>query len=133
MYCRHVIHAYRNGRTPNPDVLCNRHIKFDRLLKHVIEGIKADALATGHYAVLKKNSQGMLDHRRVMILRIAGDRTLHAARDEIKDQTYFLAGVQRSALEHIEFPLGELYKDGVKRIARDELNLDFLNNKKEVR
>lgn len=93
---------YARGRTPNPDILCNRAIKFAPFLEHA-QRLGADAIATGHYA--------RLDHDR------DGPRLLRAV-DDNKDQTYFLAGVARSAFRNVHFPLGGLTKPEVRAKAR---------------
>lgn len=91
---------YRAGRTPNPDVLCNRHIKFGAFLEHA-RRLGASRIATGHYARLEIN---------------ATVRLLKAA-DEHKDQTYFLHAVPGTALRHALFPLGGLHKHEVRAMA----------------
>ncbi len=94
----HFLDEYRAGRTPNPDVLCNREIKFGALLEYA-RRLGADRVATGHYA------------------RHDGGRLLKA-RDLAKDQSYFLHQVPADALRQAEFPLGDLVKGDVRRIAR---------------
>ena len=94
---------HRRGRTPNPDVLCNREIKFG-VLREYARRLGGRALATGHYARIGR----------------AGDRVeLRKARDPSKDQTYFLAGVHARHLDDALFPLGDLTKADVRRIAHD--------------
>jgi tRNA-specific 2-thiouridylase len=93
---------YRAGRTPNPDVLCNRDIKFGAFLDHA-RRLGASRIATGHYARIRRNAHG--PH-----LRLAMDRD--------KDQTYFLHLLSREQLAHSLFPLGALNKDEVRRLAR---------------
>ncbi len=90
---------YRRGRTPNPCVLCNQHLKFGRLFS-LADDVGADAVATGHYAIVR-------------------DGAMHVARDASKDQTYYLFGVERAALRRTMFPLGELTKPEVRAIAAD--------------
>lgn len=93
---------YRAGRTPNPDVLCNREIKFNVFIDYA-RTLGADAIATGHYA------RG----RRV------GERfELHKAADTDKDQTYFLNAVPLEQLSQCLFPLGDLTKPEVRTLAR---------------
>jgi tRNA-specific 2-thiouridylase len=92
----------RAGRTPNPDVACNREIKFGICLDHA-RRLGAARFATGHYA------------RRV---ETAGGVELHKARDRAKDQSYFLHAIEREALAASEFPLGELDKAEVRALAR---------------
>ncbi|MFP6795834.1 MAG: tRNA 2-thiouridine(34) synthase MnmA [Pseudomonadales bacterium] len=94
---------YQNARTPNPDILCNREIKFDLFVRYAHQ-IGADTVATGHYARVTSHH---------------GSFELHKARDLDKDQTYFLQGVPRDRLAHVLFPLSHLYKKDVRRIARN--------------
>ena len=89
------------GRTPNPDILCNRRIKFGVFLQHA-KNLGFDLVATGHYAQLKDTPDGI---------------RLLKPMDTQKDQTYFLACVPGKALMNICFPLGQLTKTQVKNIA----------------
>ena len=89
------------ARTPNPDVLCNKEIKFRAFLDYAV-GLGADFIATGHYARLTVR---------------AGRPRLLTARDADKDQTYFLYALQASQLERVLFPIGELTKPEVRRLA----------------
>jgi tRNA-specific 2-thiouridylase len=98
----HFLSEYRAGRTPNPDVLCNREIKFGRCLDYV-RRLGADWFATGHYARRETAEDGPA------LLRAA---------DEGKDQTYFLHGVPHARLAHVLFPLGSLRKSEVRELAR---------------
>ena len=100
---RHFLEEYAAGRTPNPDVLCNREIKFGVCFDYA-RRLGADRFATGHYARLESDS-------RTRLLK---------ASDAAKDQSYFLHAVPRSALERTLFPLGALGKTQVRRIARDQ-------------
>ena len=96
--------AYLDGRTPSPCVDCNTYVKFGALLGRARHLYECDAVATGHYA-----------------RRLVGDdgrARLFRARDEDKDQTYFLYGLRADQLEHARFPLGELTKPEVRRVAR---------------
>jgi tRNA-specific 2-thiouridylase len=94
--------AYAAGRTPNPDVLCNREVKFGVCLEYA-RRLGGQRFATGHYA--------RIDH--------AGGRPrLLRARDRAKDQCYFLQQVPAAALAAVEFPLGDLRKDEVRELAR---------------
>lgn len=90
--------------TPNPDVYCNRHIKFDALLAKAKQ-LGADALATGHYARLKRSSEGSL---------------LRTALDPNKDQTYFLCMTSGQHLRDAMFPLGDWTKPQVRQHALRE-------------
>jgi tRNA-specific 2-thiouridylase len=93
---------YAAGKTPNPDVLCNREVKFQPFREHALR-LGADFVATGHYARLEQADDG--------------PRLLRAA-DENKDQTYFLATVAREHFERVLFPIGGLTKPMVRDIAR---------------
>lgn len=93
----YMIAEYRAGRTPNPDVLCNRVIKFGVLWDYA-KSHGADAIATGHYAQII-------------------DGALHTAADAAKDQSYFLWMLQKDELSHIAFPIGHLQKAAVRAIA----------------
>ena len=93
---------YAAGKTPNPDLLCNREVKFQPFREHALR-LGADFVATGHYA-------------RVEALE-DGPRLLRAA-DDNKDQTYFLAAVERQHFARVLFPLGGLAKPEVRAIAR---------------
>jgi tRNA-specific 2-thiouridylase len=93
---------YRAGRTPNPDVLCNKEIKFKAFLEHAL-ALGADKIATGHYARVSDE---------------AGRYQLLKAADAGKDQTYFLYLLGQNELAHTLFPLGTLAKTEVRRLAR---------------
>lgn len=108
----HFLSEYRKGRTPNPDVLCNKYIKFDAFFKYAMER-GFDAVATGHYAQVRQTTQG------AELLR---------ACDENKDQSYFLCQVPREALAKTLFPIGGLEKHEVRRIA-EELGLSVAKKK----
>ncbi|MBL9078763.1 MAG: tRNA 2-thiouridine(34) synthase MnmA [Planctomycetes bacterium] len=95
----HFAAEYRRGRTPNPCVSCNQQLKFGRLFA-LADDVGAELVATGHYAR-------------------AVDGELRTARDAAKDQTYYLFGVDRAALQRTSFPLGDLTKAEVRAIAAD--------------
>ena len=95
---------YEAGRTPNPDVLCNREIKFDLFLKAALK-IGADAVATGHYCRKDQTESG--EHR------------LLAGADSNKDQSYFLCQLTQDQLSKAIFPIGELEKPDLRVIAKD--------------
>ena len=90
----HFLAEYRSGRTPNPDVLCNREIKFGLCLDYTLR-LGARLFATGHYARLATLDDGP---------------GLYQARDAAKDQSYFLHAVVRQRYARVLFPLGELHK-----------------------
>lgn len=94
---------FRAGRTPNPDVLCNSEIKFKAFLEYALK-LDADYLATGHYARLAGEP---------------GSRRLLKAVDANKDQSYFLYRLSQDQIAHALFPLGELTKPLVRKLARE--------------
>ncbi|QDA55976.1 tRNA 2-thiouridine(34) synthase MnmA [Thermomonas aquatica] len=100
---RHFLSEYAAGRTPNPDVLCNREIKFKHFLD-AARALGAEAIATGHYA---------------RVDRVDGRYRLLRAKDRGKDQSYFLHQLGQAQLAATRFPLGELHKDEVRRIAAE--------------
>ncbi|MFM1947692.1 MAG: hypothetical protein RL207_1975 [Bacteroidota bacterium] len=93
---------YERGRTPNPDVLCNREIKFDVFLKAAME-LGADYVATGHYCQKQENLDGTF--------------SLLAGADKNKDQSYFLCQISQEQLSKALFPIGALEKSEVREIA----------------
>ena len=94
------LREFAAGRTPNPDVWCNAEIKFQSLWKFA-QAENADAIATGHYA------------------QIRNGRELIRAEDSAKDQSYFLHRLTQEQLSHAKFPLGEMRKSEVRKIARE--------------
>jgi len=103
---------YKKGRTPNPDILCNKHIKFDHFFDYAMEN-GFDMVATGHYA--------RVVHEKDRSLLLKG-------LDLNKDQSYFLAQISQKALSKTLFPLGDLEKPEVRMIA-DKLNLSVAKKK----
>ena len=104
----YMFHEYENGRTPNPDVLCNREIKFDVFLKIALS-LGADFVATGHYcrkAILEPQSKKPIYR-------------LLSGTDQQKDQSYFLCQLSQKQLAKTLFPIGELNKSEVRTIASD--------------
>lgn len=103
----YMFEEYRRGRTPNPDVLCNREIKFDIFLQAALK-LKADFIATGHYC-------------RKSVAKAAGKTTyrLLAGKDANKDQSYFLCQLTQHQLSKALFPIGELTKTQVRTIATE--------------
>ncbi|CAC13731.1 TRNA (5-METHYLAMINOMETHYL-2-THIOURIDYLATE)-METHYLTRANSFERASE [Mycoplasmopsis pulmonis] len=104
-----LIEQYQNGFTPNPDILCNKYIKFDKFFNYAIEKFGADYVAMGHYAIAKEGN-------------------LYRGIDQSKDQSYFLTQVRSQVLEKVIFPLGNMEKSEVRRIAQ-EANLYTANKK----
>lgn len=99
----YFLDEYKAGRTPNPDVMCNKEIKFKAFMDHAMS-LGADYLATGHYAQVEQR-----DGKTVMLRGM----------DENKDQTYFLNQLTESTLSKVMFPLGGMDKKEVRRIAAE--------------
>ena len=110
---RKFVRCYECGGTPNPCIDCNRHLKFDRLLRRALE-LGCNWVVTGHYAQIRQDSE-------------SGRYLLYKAADKAKDQTYFLACLNQYQLSHIQFPLGGLTKPEVRRIAEEN---GFVNARK---
>jgi tRNA-specific 2-thiouridylase len=114
----YMMNEYRSGRTPNPDVMCNREVKFGAFWKWA-KGKGADHIATGHYAQ-------------------TDNKSLVLSKDSNKDQTYFLWTLNKDDLEHVFFPIGHLSKDEVRKEAetrglythakKDSQGLCFIGN-----
>lgn len=100
----HFLNEYKAGRTPNPDILCNREIKFKAFLDYA-KTLGADLIATGHYVRRMDND---------------GQTLLLRGKDNNKDQSYFLHAVGASELSQTLFPVGELEKPEVRRIAEEQ-------------
>lgn len=108
----HFLHEYRIGRTPNPDIMCNREIKFKAFLDHA-QVLGARRIATGHYVRSRQRND------RFELLR---------GLDANKDQSYFLYALNQHQLAHALFPIGELDKTEVRDIARQQ---DFVVHAKK--
>jgi tRNA-specific 2-thiouridylase len=112
----YMFEEYAAGRTPNPDVLCNREVKFDLFLESALE-LGAEGVATGHYCRKEMlEVDGQVIHR------------LLAGVDTNKDQSYFLCQLTQAQLEKAHFPIGELTKPEVRRLA-EEIDLPTANKK----
>ncbi len=103
----YMYEEYRKGRTPNPDVLCNKFIKFGAWLDKA-KKLGFDFIATGHYARLANSPLG----------RGRGGLVLMEAKDKNKDQTYFLHQLNQEQLKHILFPIGDYTKPEVRKLAK---------------
>lgn len=141
IYFSEFIREYEEGKTPNPDILCNRVIKFDKFLKHGLQNLKCDgwlkfnvkvkkviiysslAIATGHYARTSFGDflENYNNSEKVKLLE---------AVDTFKDQTFFLSQVDETALRHCMFPLGSMTKNEVKEIAKS-IGLEQIAKKNE--
>lgn len=100
----YFLDEYKKGRTPNPDVICNKEIKFKAFLDYAMD-LGADYVATGHYARVERDDNG----------------TVHMLRgvDLNKDQTYFLNQLSQDQLQRVMFPLGEMEKPDVRQLAEE--------------
>ena len=105
------INCYENGMTPNPCIQCNKHMKFDELYRRG-QILGCDKIVTGHYVRIRKTDKGY---------------QLLKAMDSNKDQSYVLYNMTQEELAHTEFPLGELTKDEVRKIAESN---GFINANK---
>jgi len=112
----YMFNEYENGRTPNPDVLCNREIKFDEFFKET-NHFKPDFVATGHYC--RKDT---ISRDRKKIYRLL------AGKDPEKEQSYFLCQLSQDQLKKVLFPIGDMEKPEVRKLAA-ELNLPTANKK----
>ena len=102
----YMFDEYSKGNTPNPDILCNREIKFD-VFMDVALSLGADYVATGHYSRIKKNNnENSIKYE------------LHSGLDKTKDQSYFLCQLNQNQLSKILFPIGDLTKAEVRKIAK---------------
>lgn len=104
----YMFSEYEKGRTPNPDVLCNREIKFDVFLKEALK-LGADRVATGHYC---RRGETVVGGRQVY--------SLLAGADPNKDQSYFLCQLSQEQLRYAMFPIGDMLKPEVRRIAEEQ-------------
>lgn len=100
----YFLDEYKKGRTPDPDVICNKEIKFKAFLDYALE-LGADYIATGHYAQLTRDADG---HNHLL-----------RASDGNKDQTYFLSQLSADQLDRVMFPIGDMVKPDVRKIARE--------------
>jgi tRNA-specific 2-thiouridylase len=101
----HFLEEYRAGRTPNPDIMCNKEIKFKAFLEFAAEDLGADFIATGHYCLRRD---------------VDGKAQLLRGLDTNKDQSYFLYAVGEQQIAKTLFPVGELEKPEVRRIAEEQ-------------
>ena len=103
----YMFREYKEGRTPNPDILCNKEIKFDVFLSKA-ESLGADYIATGHYCIKKESKKG---NKKIYKLIEGKDKT--------KDQSYFLCQLNQIQLSKVLFPIGDLKKTDVRKIANE--------------
>ncbi|XP_070559457.1 mitochondrial tRNA-specific 2-thiouridylase 1-like [Ptychodera flava] len=131
------LREYQTGTTPNPDILCNKHIKFDKFLNYAVEEFQADALATGHYARTDVGDDILYQRDAVANNGVK----LLKGKDPLKDQTFFLSQISQKALQKTLFPLGDLTKAEVRDIAmsaglekivkrKESMGICFIGNRK---
>ncbi|ATZ16401.1 tRNA (5-methylaminomethyl-2-thiouridylate)-methyltransferase [Entomoplasma freundtii] len=101
----YFIKEHQLGRTPNPDILCNKYIKFDKFLHYALNQLKADKIAMGHYAGVRFNTK-------------TKSYELLEASDKNKDQTYFLSQLTSDQLAKTLFPLAKLTKPEIRQLAK---------------
>ncbi|XP_045516488.1 mitochondrial tRNA-specific 2-thiouridylase 1 [Pieris brassicae] len=106
-----LLKEYESGLTPNPDILCNRYIKFDRFFEHCRNNLAVDAIATGHYAntTFGPYLDNFKENESVKLLQPV---------DKHKDQTFFMSQVKQFSLRRCMFPLARYLKSEVREIAR---------------
>lgn len=104
---------FQAGRTPNPDILCNKHVKFKAFLNYAIDDLGAEFIATGHYARVDE---------------VAGEFRLLKGLDPNKEQSYFLYAMGQSALAKTLFPIGHLHKPEIRALAE---KAGFANSRKK--
>lgn len=146
---RDFLTEYKNGGTPNPDINCNKFVKFGAFFDYARKQLNADAIATGHYAQSsfgnfleyfdKRKSIAnaiMLHSKHIKIAnkdsKIFSDAKLLRATDTFKDQTLFLSQIKQEALRRTMFPVGTMWKSRVKKIAK-EIGLHKMFTKRESR
>ncbi|XP_024906772.1 mitochondrial tRNA-specific 2-thiouridylase 1 isoform X9 [Pteropus alecto] len=135
------LNEYEQGRTPNPDIMCNKYIKFNCFFRYALDNLGADAVATGHYARTSREDEEVFQQKHIkrpeglfrnrFEVRNAATKLLQAA-DSLKDQTFFLGQVSQDALRRALFPLGGLTKDFVKKIAAENRLHHVLQRKESM-
>ncbi len=117
---KYFFDEYKKGRTPNPDVMCNKEIKF-KLLYNWARKNGFDYLATGHYAKIEKREkrkEKRIKHSGLSFSLSAQHYSLFRSNDEFKDQTYFIYNIKTEQLPHLLFPIGGMKKTAVRALAR---------------
>ncbi|XP_026119825.1 mitochondrial tRNA-specific 2-thiouridylase 1 isoform X2 [Carassius auratus] len=133
-----LLWEYEQGRTPNPDIMCKKHIKFKHFYHYAVNTLGADAMATGHYARTSQEGDEVFQQKHVPFPRtLFRERfetrrpvQLYQGADHLKDQTFFLSQISQDALRHTIFPLAGLTKEFVKKIAA-EAGFQHVLKKKE--
>ncbi|UFX82944.1 tRNA 2-thiouridine(34) synthase MnmA [Candidatus Absconditicoccus praedator] len=107
----YIFEGYKHGYTPNPDILCNTEIKFKLFLEEALN-LGFDGIATGHYANIVESNKNETKSR-------PGLKKLLKGKDPVKDQSYFLAGLEQWQLSKALFPIGNMEKNEVRQIAKE--------------
>ena len=123
----YMIREYRAGRTPNPDVMCNKEVKFGAFLKKAIS-MGADFVATGHYARVSKTENTFSREYPALHRHHSKKYSLLCSPDNTKDQSYFLWTLRQKQLNKILFPVGDLKKSEVRKLAK-KFNLGVAEKK----
>jgi tRNA-specific 2-thiouridylase len=113
----YMYREYKLGRTPNPDVLCNKFVKFGVWLE-AIKKLGFDKLATGHYARVARNKEKGIRKKGNLQSLLLTPFSLLLSKDDNKDQTYFLNQLTQKQLKHILFPIGDYNKAEVRKLAK---------------
>lgn len=120
-YKKHVLDymykEYSAGRTPNPDVMCNKFVKFGFWLK-AAEKLGFDYIATGHYAVVRRNKEKGIKNKVNLKNLLLTPYSLLLSKDTNKDQTYFLHQLTQKQLNKVLFPIGDYTKEEVRKLAK---------------
>ena len=116
----YFIKEFKTGNTPNPCIICNRYLKFSKLINFAKKK-KIKYVATGHYALVRKFEAQNSKLETYQLLK---------AKDKVKDQSYYLSFLNQNQLKHIVFPLGEYTKKQVIKLAKNK-GFDFLINQKQ--
>nr|XP_033815306.1 mitochondrial tRNA-specific 2-thiouridylase 1 isoform X3 [Geotrypetes seraphini] len=134
----YLLNEYEKGWTPNPDIICNKHIKFNYFIRYALDKLGADAIATGHYARTSQEDKEVFQQQHVKRpeglfrnrFEVRNAVKLLQGADHVKDQTFFLSQISQDALRKTIFPLGGLTKDFVKKMAA-EADFQHVLTKKE--
>ncbi|XP_068611433.1 mitochondrial tRNA-specific 2-thiouridylase 1 [Brachionichthys hirsutus] len=134
----YLLKEFEQGRTPNPDIICNKYIKFNHFHKYAVKTLGADAMATGHYARSSQEDEEVFQQTNIAPsttlfrdrFEIRNPARLYKGADDFKDQTFFLSQIPQETLRQTLFPLAGLTKEFVKKIAA-EAGLDHVLMKRE--
>jgi len=114
---KYMIDGYKKGLTPNPDVMCNKKIKFGLFLERALK-FGADYVATGHYVKLATSKKRQVKRKQTSLSHVSCRFLLSIAKDKNKDQSYFLWTLTQEQLKYCLFPIGDYLKPQVRKIAK---------------